>query len=142
MIDKIQLRKKIIEKIINDYGDIFSVFEKYIDNKLINNHGKITINKFEYINIIQCCFKKFTTKEYKILTNAYNLFFKELKNATVLKVNDFKDFKYDAKNFFKNYNFFDCEEANILFQCLKQYVDNDYVVYAFNNSIIIYAENF
>ncbi|MDY3800614.1 MAG: hypothetical protein SOZ95_01055 [Bacilli bacterium] len=139
MIDKTQLRKKIIEKIINDYGDIFSVFEKYIDNKLINNHGKMTINKFEYINIMQCCFKKFTTKEYKTLIDAYNLFFKELKNATVFRVNDFK---YDAKSFFKNYNFFDCEEANILFQCLKQYIDNDYIVYAFNDSIIVYAENF
>ena len=139
MIDKTQLRKKIIEKIINDYGDIFSVFEKYIDNKLINNHGKMTINKFEYINIMQCCFKKFTTKEYKTLIDAYNLFFKELKNATVFRGNDFK---YDAKSFFKNHKFFDCEEANILFQCLKQYTDNDYIVYAFNDSIIVYAENF
>lgn len=51
MLNETQLREKVRENLINNYGNVFSIFENYVDNKLIKGFGKTTINKFECINI-------------------------------------------------------------------------------------------
>lgn len=138
MLNETQLREKVRENLINNCGKAFSIFENYIDDKLIKGCGKVAINKFKYINIMQGRFDKFTTKEYKALNDAYDLFFKVLNEVVELRVNDIE---YDTRLFFKNCDFFDDEEVNILFQCLKRYSNNGYTVCTSNDSIAIYTKN-